>query len=85
VKGAKNRLVQETVLQIFRGFYEATEPDREILNTDPNDFDLDPGPFYETLVSYFGIEWDALVSSAHGSRSGCGQRVGSLPRCAHRG
>jgi hypothetical protein len=50
--------VQAKVLDMFRDFYKVKYPDSKILKIDPNDLDLDPGPFYETLVEFFGIEFD---------------------------
>jgi hypothetical protein len=49
--------VRETVLVMFRSFFPANPPesDAQILETDPNDFDMDPSPFYETLQARFGL------------------------------
>ncbi len=50
----------KAVLSLFRSCYPS--PDREtdetILETDPNDFDMDPSPFYETVEERFGVPQD---------------------------
>lgn len=50
--------VQAKVLDIFMDFYNVKYPDSNILKIDPNDLDLDPGPFYELLIESFGVEFD---------------------------
>ena len=52
--------VRETVLGLFRSFYPSNPPesDEEILEIDPNDFDVDPGPFYETMADRFKLADD---------------------------
>ena len=52
--------VQAKVLEIFRLFYDGGAKDTvsKILKTDPNAYDLDPGPFYETLAEVFEIDFD---------------------------
>ncbi len=50
----------KAVLSLFRSCYPS--PDREtdetILETDPNDFDMDPSPFYESVEERFGVPQD---------------------------
>jgi hypothetical protein len=44
---------------MFREFFAADDwTEAKILETDPNGFDLDPGPFYEQLEWTFGVESD---------------------------
>ena len=52
--------VKKLVLQMYRDFYpiDPPEPEAKILATDPNDYDVDPSPFYETLQERFGVEHD---------------------------
>jgi len=45
----------QRVLAIFEGFYDLV-PDEDALAIDPNDFDVDPSPFYEALKSAFALE-----------------------------
>jgi hypothetical protein len=47
--------VKGHVLALFRSFYPGEDTDEQILATDPNDFDVDPGPFYEALSARFGL------------------------------
>ena len=37
------------ILKIFRDIYEGDETDDEIMEIDPNDFDVDPAGFYEAI------------------------------------
>ena len=52
--------VKKLVLDMYRDFYpiDPPETDEQILATDPNDYDVDPGPFYETLQERFGVAND---------------------------
>ena len=52
--------VKKVVLDLYRDCYpiDPPETDEKILATDPNDYDVDPGPFYETLQERFGVEHD---------------------------
>ena len=52
--------VRKLVLDMYRDFYpiDPPETDEKILSTDPNDYDMDPGPFYETLQERFGVASD---------------------------
>lgn len=53
--------VRKLVLEMFRDCYPSTPPetDAKILATDPNEYDLDPSPFYEYLEEKFAVEQDA--------------------------
>ncbi len=47
------------VISLFRDFYSADDwAEDKILDTDPNGFDLDPGPFYEQLQEMFNVADD---------------------------
>lgn len=50
----------KTVITLFRQSFERPTPwtEAEILDTDPNDFDRDPGPFYDYLEAVFGVPQD---------------------------
>jgi hypothetical protein len=50
--------VEAEVLALFRDCYHGDESTAEILDTDPNDFDLDPSMFYELLEDRFGVPQD---------------------------
>jgi hypothetical protein len=49
---------QKAVLDLFRGIYPGDESDEEILDIDPNDFDMDPSMFYEMLEERLGVPQD---------------------------
>lgn len=48
------------VLDAFRASFpsDEDETDEQILDIDPNDFDMDPSPFYEYLEARFGVPQD---------------------------
>jgi hypothetical protein len=50
--------IQQEVLSAFRTFYPQDATDEAILAIDPNDYDLDPSPFYEYLEERFGVPGD---------------------------
>ena len=52
----KRKEVEKIVLDTFDGFSGGSVEDP--LTTDPNDFDLDPVPFYEELSEMFGVPFD---------------------------
>lgn len=57
--------VEKEMLDAYRLFYPSPgkpEPPAKILATDPNDFDVDPGPFYEYLEERFGVSQDPAQS-----------------------
>ena len=56
--------VEKLVLELFQEHYPG-EHDRP-LEIDPNDFDLDPVPFYEALSSTFGVPFDEQKSNFGG-------------------
>jgi hypothetical protein len=56
VSPAHRSNVAQHVLQLYQ---ETIDPDARlpaVLTVDPNDFDLDPGPFYEALEQLFKVE-----------------------------
>ncbi|MDB4961226.1 MAG: hypothetical protein JWP01_1225 [Myxococcales bacterium] len=56
VSPAHRSKVAQHVLQLYQ---ETIDPDARmpsVLAVDPNDFDLDPGPFYEALEQLFQVE-----------------------------
>ena len=52
------RSAKQIVLEQFQMFYPDDWTEAKILETDPNDFDVDPCPFYETLQGMFGVKDD---------------------------
>lgn len=63
--------VKDIVLGLFESFYPPEDEDGlpsvlypvlqdkdVILNTNPNDFELDPDPFYEEIINIFGLDWN---------------------------
>lgn len=58
---AEHPLFEKTriaVLAAFRDCYPGDESDEEILEIDPNDFDVDPSMFYEFVEERFGVPQD---------------------------
>jgi CBS domain containing-hemolysin-like protein len=43
---------------MFEDMYPGDESEEQILATDPNDFDVDPSMFYETLQERLGVAYD---------------------------
>ena len=50
--------VQKLVLELWEDIYGDDMEVAEILETDPNDFDLDPSMFYELLQEKLGVPYD---------------------------
>lgn len=63
--------VKDIVLDLYKSVYPPEDEDgllpvlypvlqdRDvILNTNPNDFELDPGPFYEEIINIFDLDWN---------------------------
>jgi hypothetical protein len=55
---SKRALMQEMVLELWAEIYGDDMSTEEILETDPNDFDLDPSIFYESLQERFDVPFD---------------------------
>lgn len=51
--------VKKEVLGLFEDMYgDDAAGGGDVLAVDPNDFDLDPGPFYEMLSERFAVPFD---------------------------
>ena len=49
---------QKAVLAIFRECYPGDDTDAQILETDPNEYDMDPSMFYEVVEARMGVPQD---------------------------
>ena len=49
---------QKAVLAIFRQCYPGDDTDAQILETDPNEYDMDPSTFYEVVEARMGVPQD---------------------------
>jgi len=49
---------QKVVLAIFRQCYPGDDTDAQILETDPNEYDMDPSMFYEVVEARMGVPQD---------------------------
>ena len=49
---------QKAVLAIFRQCYPGDDTDAQILETDPNEYDMDPSMFYEVVEARMGVPQD---------------------------
>jgi hypothetical protein len=72
-KQSKRARVKELVLEMFEAHYPGDLDDP--LEIDPNDFDLDPCPFYETLSSTFGVPFDDEESNFGGFGGTLGETI----------
>lgn len=55
------QIVKDIVLDIFEDFYPPEDEEKISLNINPNDFDVDPCPFFEELENVFCLNNHAFV------------------------
>ena len=67
-KGSKDyERLKTFVLDVFDGVCMPDMDPKEVLSTNPNDWDADPSPFYNTLIAVFGFE-DGTYFSGYGGK-----------------